>query len=237
VELHELHVSDGRARPVGDRDAVSQRAGWVGGPLEERPGAPGGDQRHPGRDGDELVMPEHPRAGAGGSVGHQLEHRRVLHHPDPRVFEHALDQRVGDVPAGGAAARVQDPPPAVATLAAELRHAAGPGVEGHAVGLQVSHTRGPLLDQHLDRSRVAEPAPRGQGVGHVQVGMVVLSDCGGDAPLRIERVRAAQGALGDQHHLRVAAGRLEGCVQAREPGACDQQIRLKIGSMLHRGAI
>ena len=79
----------------------------------------------------------------------------------------AIDQHLGDVLAGGAAARVQDSPAAVTAFAAQRQAAVAVAVERHPHALQVGHPVGGIGHQQLDRARVAEAASDQHRIRHV----------------------------------------------------------------------
>ena len=169
VELDELHVAHGRAGAVGEGDAVAGRAGRVGGARVEGARAAGREQRHAGADEPQLVVAEHP--GAGAAARRRTSARSRPCAPGRGCAGRRATRAIsalGDGGAGGGAAGVQDAAAAVAALAAEQVGAVGvaierarPAARGRRCGSM------PSLDQHAHCGRVAETAADGEGVGGV----------------------------------------------------------------------
>ena len=228
VELDELHVADGRAGAVRDRDAVAERAGRVGGAGVERARAAGREQRHAGAHRAQLVVAEHPGAGAGLAVGDQADHGGVLDH---RIRGRS---RTRPISVSAIAAPVALPP------AWRIRRRLWPPSRPSSAG-RPGRDRTPRPAARGRRSGSAPsptstarpPGRRGRGPpaacrpGAARV--VVGADRGRDAALGVERVRGAQRALGDEHHRGAPVSRLDRGVEPRKPGAGDQQIDGAVG--------
>src|SRR6185503_20412983 len=83
------------------------------------------------------------------------------------------------------AMRVDDAVLRVCRFASKLKTTLGIEVEISAGGLQLSHARRPLLDEHLDRGGITERRAGGQRVLPMQRGRITGAECGGDSTLSI----------------------------------------------------
>ena len=131
-----------------------------------------------------------------------------------------------DAPAGRAAAGVDDAPARVAALEAEREIAVAVGVEVNAEALEVAHGARRLAAQDGRGARAHQIAPGALGVLAVQVGRVVRRQRGRQAALGPVARRACERRGGDERDARAGARRGEGGVEARGPGADDDQVGL-----------
>ena len=106
-----------------------------------------------------------------------------------------------DRPTGLGAARVDDPPAAVAALAPEL------AVEADAERDELADPRRRLLDEDADGASAAEPAAGAQRVLGVERRRVFLAERGRDAALGLPAARGLERPLREQQHLGLPGGR------------------------------
>ena len=136
----------------------------------------------------------------------------------------ARGERAEDAAAGRAAARVDDPPPAVAALQAERELAAAVGVEVHAELLQLADAVGGLVGEGLGRGAAREAAAGRQRVLEVQLGRVVDRQRGGRAALRPVGGGLGQRARGDERDAGALAGGGQGGEEPGRAGADDDEV-------------
>ena len=185
MELHELDVGHRHAGTQRHRDAVARGLLGIGGDGEELAGAAGRQERVRGAHLDALTL--------GCTSGHAAA-RAVLHDQvdgEPLLHDRrggglcGLDQRSLDLHTGGGAASVHDAGDGVATLAGERERAVLFAIEHGAERDQLGDARRPFVDEHADGFDIAETGARGEGVGEVEVGgVLVVAENGGDAALR-----------------------------------------------------
>ena len=214
MELDELDVGDVGARLVSEGDAVAGGPGRVGGVPPEG-GCPTGREDHrtrrhsrplPGGGIAELDP------GAAVAVPHQLGDHLTLEDGGAALVK-ALQQRGLDGRAGGVAAGMEHPGPAVSSLPVKV-DAVPVAVECHAPVGQLGHPGRRLLDHQAHRPLVAEAATGGHGVLEVQLRGVVGADRGGDPALGGRGAAVVGAALADHQH----AGARGGGEHGGEPG-------------------
>ena len=183
VELDELDVGHRHPRAQRHGDPVGGGLGRVGGHREQLAGATAGEQGVRGPHDVRTTGPGHPHAHAATALDHQVEHEGALVDADGGAV-HGLDQRPLDLDPGGHAAGVHDAGEVVPALAGQVEVAVGVAVEHGPETDQLAHRDRALLDEGAHGIDVAEPAARGHGVGHVEVGAVDAGgEHGGDAAL------------------------------------------------------
>src|ERR1019366_5629806 len=196
VELDELDVGDVGARLIGESDAVAGGPGRVGGVAPEG-GCPAGREDH-GAGG-------HPRPLPGGGIA-ELDPDATVTVPDQAGDYLTLEDRGGalvealqqgglDGGAGGIAAGMEDPSPAVSRLAVEV-DAVPVAVECNAPLGQLGHPSRSLLDHQAHRPLAAEAAASGHGVLEVQLRGIVGGPRGGDPALGGGGAAVVSAALG-----------------------------------------
>ena len=147
---------------------------------------------------------------------------RVLDHRDA-VALHERGQRQLDLQARLVATRAQHAAASVCALAAE-RDAPAVGVEAHAVTHEVGDAAGRVGAEHARGLLVDEARAGGDRVAQVLLGRVVLVDGGGDAALRVARVRLVDRAFGDDDGRRAPLARLQRDEQPGDTRADDQHV-------------
>lgn len=154
----------------------------------------------------------------------QVQYEGVLHGFDARVV-HGLDERPGDLGAGGVAARVRDPAAVVAALAGQF-YLAGlrGGVEDGAGGHQPPHRVRALGDEQPYGLLVAQARTRDQGVVEVLLRGVALAEGRGDAALGPAGGAVVEPGLGDHDGTAAPGGAAQRCGQARHAGTDDDDI-------------
>ncbi len=228
VELDELQVGQDRPGPQGGGDAVAGGQGRVGGVGEQLAGAAAGqhDRARP----DQAGAAVDPEQGPGDPPvgGQEVDQEGVLDAVDGRGGPDRLGQGPLQLGPGGVAAGVDDPRARVPALPGlgQLPGARGVGVEADPELAQVGDGLAALLDQQLDRHRVAQAGPGGQGVGHV-LGHRVADQVehGRDPALGVAGGRVAEAVLGGQAH-RPAGRHGQGGRQPGHPGADHQDVDL-----------
>ena len=156
-----------------------------------------------------------------------------------------VDQGALDLGAGGGAAGVDDPRARVAALAGEGERPGGLAVELGAQRDQLVHAGRALVDEDAHRLLVAQAGARGQGVGQVQVGRVlVAAEHGGHAALGPAGGRLGQHALGqhaERQRRRRRRARPRQPDRGRQPGdaaAQDQDVEgSRPGAGGHAGSV
>ena len=176
---------------------------WSG-PHLDRPAPPGGEGQHPA---------------APPALDQQVDGEPALEHRAGRR-PGGLHQRPLHLGPGGRAAGVDHPGPRVAALPGQRQRPRGLPVELGAHGDQLVHPGRALVDQHPDGVGVAEPGPRGQGVGQVQVGRVLVAPEHAATPPWAQRVADWESSPLVSTPTSAAAGRPRGGQPdgGREPG-------------------
>ena len=115
-----------------------------------------------------------------------------------RAPPHRRDQRPLDLGPGGRAPGVQDARRGVPTFSSQREITTGLPVEHRAEPDELVDTTRALVDEHPHRVDIAQPRPRRQRVGQVQVGgVLVAAHRGGDPALGPARRRLGQISLGE----------------------------------------
>ena len=209
VVLDELHVLEGRARPIGQGHAVAVLDVGVGSEGEDLAAAARADDDGPGGDGQDLPRGQldghHPLAAA--LVHEELRDETLVVAADGLVLEAGLEEGVEHVEAG----LVGGEPRPHLLHPAEGPHgdaAVGLAAPRAAPVLQPEHLLGGLPDERLDGVLVAQPVAPGDGVVGVLVQAVSGLDHRGRPPLRRDGVAAHGIDLGDHGHaqLRIHLG-------------------------------
>ena len=234
MELHELHVEELGAGPVGHGDPVPRGDVGVGRLAEHAPGPAGGQDRGPGRDQlQALAVVPDQGALALALVGDQVDREGVLEEANPRVGPGALEERALNLVPGRVARRVEDPSRAVAPLLGPSKVALPVAVEAGPARDQLPDPRGGLADHELDDLGIAEVDP-----GHVGVLGVALVAVVGHVWIEHDRdpalgpVGVALRRLGlghDQDAVRLRG--LEGGGEPRDPAPEDQDPRPTQGEL------
>ena len=129
VELHELHVGHGDARPQCHGDPVAGGLAWVGRDGEELAGTTGGQHDVVGPDLDHGAPRGQGRdPDAAPTLNQEIEGEPPLEHGAGRSVG-GVDQRPLHLGAGGGAAGVHDAGAGVAALAGQRQVPAGLAVE------------------------------------------------------------------------------------------------------------
>ena len=237
VELDELDVGARHAGPQGHGEAVPRRLERVGGRGEELTRA-AGRQQHVVRADlvDRTVVGQRDHAHARAVLHEEVEREPALPARHGRR-PHPVDQRPLDLGACGGAAGVDDAGLRVAAFASELQPPVVVAVEDRPHGDELVDAARALVHQGSHGLDVAQPGPRGEGVGEVQVGRVgVGREHGGDAALRPAGRRLRE--LGLREHADPQAqlvGGADGGRQAGHPAAQDEQVEL-VGSQPGHGS-
>ena len=137
-------------------------------------------------------------ARAAVGVRQQVEDQRVLDTCASAPRADRLDQRAGDLRAGGVAARVRDPAAVVAALAGQHQLAVGGSRSKLGAGRdQPPYGVGALGDQDPYGLLVAQARAGDQGVVQVLLGGVALAEGRGDAALGPAGGAVVEAGLGD----------------------------------------
>ena len=171
------------------------------------------------------------RARHGPALDDELGCPRELPCPDASGTdsggEGGLDEAAGRIPTG-----VQDARHRVRRLQAarpiahglERRHGSVSRIEGDTERDEVENARGPLLRQHANGRRVAQPGPGVERVARVQLRTIVAEHRSRDTALRPRRRTRGQHVFRDDRHIVVPRGPDRG----DEPGhaaADDKNVR------------
>ena len=230
VELHHLDVGHLGAGPQREGEAVAGGAGGVAGRGVDVPVATRGQHDRAGT--QVAAVDEGPVVGDAGdpqaddrAVGRaqRLEGDGVLEHLDAAGAQGA-GEGAGHLGAAGVTAGVHDPVAAVTALAGERRAAVGGEVESGPEPLELGDGVGRLLDEGADGVLVAEPGAGDEGVLHVQVGVVVGAEDGGQPALRPVRAAVAEGGLRDHRDPASGVGQRQGGHQPGRAGADDGDV-------------
>ena len=151
MELEELHVGQLGAGLVGQRRGAAIGGRGVGGVAEEPAAAARGQDDGAGAVLDQLALRLRDDPHAGAVFDDQASHQVALAGVDAGVPEGLVEAAL-DLGAGGVAAGVDDPRPAVGRLPTQ-RQAAALAVEAHAQRDQLADPGGALLDQDPHRLR------------------------------------------------------------------------------------
>jgi len=226
VELAELQIRQVGAGGVGEEGAGPDGSPGVGRSTPQRRATAGGQDRRSGRQG--AVPREH--AGAAFPVAPQGDHRAAFENLDARLRRHELDQPVGERLAGGAAARMDDPPSRVASFQSQRQGAVGLRVEADPAGDELSNRARCLIGQRLDRGGSAQATARLQGVLGMSPGRVIRAQRGGEPALRPVAGALAHG-LGeplsrDERHAGTGLGGAQRGVEPRGARPDHGHVRL-----------
>ena len=224
VELVELEVGDGRARPHRRGETVAGGEGRVGGVREQLPGAAGGEDDGVGGEHGPAAIgvpypgtgdPRRATVGRSGIRQLQVDEEGVLENADAALAnprdERRRDRGPGGVTTGAEHSRVR-----VCGLEGE-REGLPVTVELDARGDQVGDSIGAFGAQHAHSVRVGEPRPGDEGVGNVGDDRVRSRGDRGHPTLGPPGVAIAERPLRDQRDV-VRARRTQCCCEARDAG-------------------
>ena len=202
MELHELHVAQLGAGPVGGGHAVAGGHGRIGRLAVDHAGAAAGQDR--------LLGPDQQLAAAAAAttraptqralVRQQIDGEGVVPDRDVGRLAGAVDDGPHDLEAGGVAEGVDDAAMAVAALARQGQLAVFL-VEVRAAADQVVDLLGRLAHHHLDDVAVAQAGAGGQRVLDVVLEAVLRRQHAGDAALGVGAVALLDAVLGDDQHV------------------------------------
>ena len=211
VELHEFDISRRDAGAQRHGHAVAGGLRRVGGDGEELAGAAGGQHHVVGPDLDDgTVRRQGHDAPAPSVLDEEIEGEPALEHGPGRLVG-GIDQCPLHFGAGRRPSGVHDARVGVPALARQSEEPAGLPIELHPQRDQLVHAARALVDQDPHRFFVAEPGPRRQGVGQVEVGgVLVAAQHGGHAALRPPGGRLREHALGQDAERARRAGQANG---------------------------
>ena len=157
----------------------------------------------------------------------EVEGEPLLEHRG-RAAAHGRDQGPLDLGAGGRPPGVQDAGGGVAPFACQREIAAGLAVEHRPEPDQLVDATGALVDEHAHGVDIAQPRPRRQRVGEMEIGgVLVAAHRRGDAPLGPARRRLGQVGLGEHAHPEARRrGQADHRGQARHARAEDEDVEL-----------
>ncbi len=230
VELDELQVGDLGPGPQRERHPVAGGHRRVGGRREDLAHA-AGRQDHGGRvdraDAVVLALAHDVQGDTGRTalrVLQQVQYQGVLDGLDAGRLD-GLDERPGDLGAGGVAARVRDPSAVVAALAGQLYLTGlGGGVEDRAGGHEAAHGVRSLGDEEPYGALVAQPGTRDQRVVQVLLGGVAVAERRGDPALCPAGGAVVEPGLGDHDRTAARGGAAQCGGQAGDAGADDHDV-------------
>lgn len=231
VELHEFQVADLGARAQGERHAVARGHGRVGRRGEHLAHAAGREDDRGGVHGTHAVVltlahdVQGDARGPAVRVRQQVEHERVLDRAQS-ARAYRLDERPGDLRAGGVAARMRDPAAVVAALPGERQVALFGLVEVRAGRDQAAYGVGSLGDEDPYGLLVAQARARHQRVVQVLFGGVALAEGRGDAALRPAGGAVVEAGLGDDDGPEALGLAAQSRGQAGDAGADDHDVRV-----------
>ena len=248
VELHELQVRHGGARPQGRGDAVTGGHGRIGGVGVELSG-PAGREHHGVRGQFVEPVPGTRQDEGPGRAAAWAEHEVDQHGvPQDRQAPGGLGRQRGgeegalDLAAGRVAAGVQDPGHGVGALETlepgGVR--SGRAVEGHTARHELVDGGRRVAHEHAHGVVVARPRPRGEGVLDVQLlGVAGLAGRergrhGRDPALRAGRAGLVEGVLAQQRHVETVARGAQGRGEAGDAAAHHEHARCRVRA--HRGS-
>ena len=225
VELHELHVAQLDARPVGHRVSVGRGDGRVGRFAVKLP-CPAGRQHHGPRPYEgKASMPVPDQDTATATLERQqIDARAILPDAYRPVRTRLRDHRPHDLAPGFITKRVHDAGVRVASFT----------TQGHAAILQIVIEMGAPADQLVDPLRgfphhqihdlgAAQTLAGGQRIGDVVIKPVLRVKHPGDSALRVVAVAFAYLVLGD-HENAMRGLQPERCAQAGDPTSDHQNV-------------
>ena len=192
MELNELEVGDGSSRAQRQGDAVSGRDIRVSRGGINLAHASGGQDNRTRCDGTDAVatpFAEHVQRDTTGvteGIEHQVEHEGMLDGLETRVGR-CGDQRPLDFLTGRVTTGVDDTTPQVPAFAGEFECAVLAAIEVCAQGGERVHLRRTFVDKNAYGGRVAQSGARGDRVGIVRVGRIIVGERSGDTALRPPR--------------------------------------------------
>ncbi len=204
MELHELEVSECRAREIGRGHPLSDRAWRIRGALPKRRSTASGEQR--GASGD------------GATVGHdaytplfrspEREHLLALGYLDSWMRESSFGEHASHAIAGRGAARVHHASAAMSALEAE------PVIELDTELDEIANSCRCLFGQCFDGACTAESSACAKRVLGMEHRRVVSADCRSDAALGEQAIRGQEWSLGENEDVTLG-GRAQ---RRNEPG-------------------
>jgi hypothetical protein len=198
MELHELHIGEPGASAMSNCETIAGRDDWVGRVAEDLTAATGRKHRDVGNDLDGAPRNACADANALVALDDEVEDAGFLDYADPFALVHTIDERSGYLGPCLIPVCVHDAVLRVRGLATELEVAGRIEVEVSASGLQLPHTGGPFLDEHLHRLRVAERGTRSQSVATMEFWRVSSAERGGYTALRVRGCAVEERALGQE---------------------------------------
>ena len=236
VVLHEFHVAQRHAVPVGERHAVAGDDAAVGVLAEDPAGAAGRQNHGAGGDGGELAGRgrNHGRALHAALVDEQVDAEIFVEPLDRGIFRRGLEQRVKDMEAAAVGCE-PGPLDFHAAEGADIDVAVGLAVPGTAPMLELDHLRRAAADEELDHVLLAQPVAAVNGVVEVVVERVVRPDHARRAALRRNRMAAHRQDFRNERdgEGRVRLGGCDGGPQARPARPDNQDIGIE---MVHRAS-
>ena len=167
MKLHELHVAQLGAGPIGDGCAIAGGYGRIGRFAVELPGPAGG---HDGglRPDHGLAMQTIPddRPAADTLPGKQIDREGMLPNLNLWPLFHLGGDRADDLPAGGIAEGMGDAVAAVAAFASQGQMPVDP-VKIRSIGDQLLDAARGLAHHALDHLAIAQRAAGFEGVGRM----------------------------------------------------------------------
>ena len=230
MELHEFQVGHLRARVPRQRHAVAGGDRGVGGVAKHLAGAAGGEQD--GRRFDLLGAARTLEAGAGASAVANDERcgARVALDRHLRLIGDSLPQAPPDLTPGRIMG-VQHAAYLVRRLFRQRERARPVAIETRAPVDELAHVAHAVVNEHAHRGFEAQAIARGNGVGGMQIGMVVVADGGRNAALRVTGIALVGIRLGEDDDV-AGGGEVRGGAQAGDAAADHEEIRAPLHRVL-----
>ena len=227
MKLNELEINDGSAGTVRHGNPVAGRDLWVRGFVINLSRPSRREQHRSGKGNGQLTLiRQETRADTPAVVDHELHDTRVIVRGDPRQLRCAFPEHTANL-ATGRIMRVENPPRAVSGLHCKREFSIWGAIEPHAPRDQFAHKARAVLDEHVDRMRIAQAVARGYGIGRVQFRCVSRSDRGGNTSLRVASVPFSGSAFGENEDVAVA-GDFGSRAKRGDTAADDEKVRPKL---------
>ena len=223
VELQQLEICQRRAGGMGEQQADSLGAGWVGGARPQRRGAARAEHDRAGGDDPSVVTDQAATAGVrwwlgGGMGGLLISPQRscsgALEHGDEGLLGNERRELAHEPATCRGASGVHDAPDRMTALQAERQGSGAVAVEADSQRLQVFHACGRLAHEDLGRRASDERTSGTFGVGQVQLEAVIGGECCGEPALRPVGGGLGQTCGRDEHHPGAIARRAESGVES-----------------------
>ena len=245
MELVELHVADGSAGAPGHGDAVSCGDGWVGGVAVDLSCASAGDERGARMDGEDAALAVE-QCGSGYVVvvglgvvvvglDDEIDAGSPLEETNAGDRADVAKKRDGDLLSGGVAVGVKDARARVRGFAGEQQLPVF-AIEGRTPLEQLFDAPGALLDEDARGLGVDETVAGSNGVFQMERYIFVAAHGDGDAALRVRGVGFGERFFGDDEH-RACIGEADGCAEAGDSGADDEEINMLLLCGMRGGGI